>query len=128
MMKTQKKYRGMGRVEFLACREDIRALKDRGYSLCMIYDELREKGKISISRPQFNRYHRLYDGLLHKRKAQYSNGETESPKGKSSWTVGQTRAIPAIAAPRGDQDAESGDARDFNGDVSDEKRKRMTGE
>lgn len=51
-----KSYRGRARVEFLACKPEIDVMLDKGYSIRMAYDVLKEKGKISVSYSQFSRY------------------------------------------------------------------------
>lgn len=55
-MTKKKKYRGLAKVEFLAHKPDILDKLAKGYSVRMIYDELAEKGKISVGYPQFCRY------------------------------------------------------------------------
>ena len=54
--KEGKRYRGRARVEFLACQPDILDMRDKGYSVRMVYDALREKGKVSVGYAQFCRY------------------------------------------------------------------------
>lgn len=51
-----KSYRGRARVEFLACKPEIDVMLDKGYSIRMAYDVLKEKGKISVGYLQFLRY------------------------------------------------------------------------
>lgn len=54
MKKTKR--RGFARVEFLACKAEIMALREAGYSIVMIYDELKEKKKITMSYQQLCMY------------------------------------------------------------------------
>ena len=57
MSKIKKKsYRGRARVEFLACKPEIDVMLDKGYSIRMAYDVLKEKNKISVGYLQFLRY------------------------------------------------------------------------
>lgn len=55
-MKKAKRYRGSARVEFLACKPEIDGMIDKGFTIRMIFDALKEKGKISIGYLQFSRY------------------------------------------------------------------------
>lgn len=50
------KRRGFARVEFLACKAEIMALREAGYSIIMIYDKLVEKKKITMSYQQLCLY------------------------------------------------------------------------
>ena len=43
-------------MEYLACLEELRALLESGYSAQRMYDEMREKGVISMSYSHFNKY------------------------------------------------------------------------
>ena len=54
-MKKMKR-RGFAKVEFLACKEQIYALRDAGYTIAMIYDELKAKNKITMSYQQLCMY------------------------------------------------------------------------
>lgn len=47
--------KGMGRVEFLACRPEVESMMDKGYSLRMVFDELAGMGRISMSYKHFCR-------------------------------------------------------------------------
>ena len=131
MTKAQKKYRGMGRVEFLACFPEIQAMHKNGWSPQMLYDLLREKKKITISKSQFCRY-LAENGLVRKRKKGVRKNKNAMEKTTVPAVRQKPRALPATAPtmvePLAVREAESGDAKDFSGDVSDEKKKRMTGE
>lgn len=48
--------KGQGRVEFLAHKPEIQALKAKGYTAKRTYGELKAKGKITLSYLQFWKY------------------------------------------------------------------------
>lgn len=62
-----KQYRGRGRVEFLAVKEEIQTMTAKGYTPTMMYNVLYGQGKITISRKQFWTY---LSGKPDKRKIQ----------------------------------------------------------
>lgn len=49
------KHAGFAKVEFIACKDEILALREAGYSLAMIHEKLSENGKISMGCKQFYR-------------------------------------------------------------------------
>lgn len=54
MKKDRPRY--AGRIEYLAMREQIKALLEKGYSLAMAFRELSGAGKITMSYEQFTKY------------------------------------------------------------------------
>lgn len=53
-MKKARYYRA--RIEYLACLPEVKKLAESGARIQMIYDELKENGKITMSYPSFCRY------------------------------------------------------------------------
>lgn len=79
-----KSYRGRARVEFLACKPEIDVMLDKGYSIRMAYDVLKEKGKISVGYLQFLRY---VTGKTAPRVTEKANNRTLNLPAVSSPTV-----------------------------------------
>ncbi len=63
---TDRKYKGKGYVEFLANREEIRRLADKGYSITLIFNELSDNKKITIKYGQFYNLFRRSDIKIRK--------------------------------------------------------------
>ena len=59
---------GSARVEYFACREDVEAMLARGYSAQMVYEHLKEQGRVTCSYSAFCDYVRGGGKRLHSRK------------------------------------------------------------
>lgn len=87
----------------------------------MIFDHLRTAKKITISKPQFCRYLRENDCTRQLGKS--------GMRKKANFTKPEAKALSETAKSRTVQETNVNAATtDFNGEVSDEKRKRMMGE
>ena len=47
---------GAARVEYFACREDVEAMLAKGYSARMVYEHMKEEGRVSCSYSAFCDY------------------------------------------------------------------------
>ena len=47
---------GSARVEYFACREDVEAMLAKGYSARMVYEHMKEEGRVSCSYSAFCDY------------------------------------------------------------------------
>lgn len=75
-MTKGKLYRGRAKVEFLACKPEILAMREKGYSVRMIYDDLQGKGKVSVGYTQFCRY---VTGKIPQKRRDAAELRTETP-------------------------------------------------
>ena len=92
-MSKGKLYRSCARVEFLASKPEIEEMLDKGYSIQMIFDVLKEHKKISVSYTQFFRY---------------VTGKTAQKTVINAGVSGQPTAVAAHVTPKGAQDPQSG--------------------
>lgn len=92
-MSKGKLYRSRARVEFLASKPEIDGMLDKGYSIRMIFDVLKEHKKISVSYTQFFRY---------------VTGKTAQKTAIKAGISEQPPAVAAPVAPKGDQDPQNG--------------------
>ncbi len=59
---------GSARVEFFACREDVEAMLAKGYNARMVYEAMKEQGRVSCSYSAFCDYVRGGGKRLHSKK------------------------------------------------------------
>ncbi|MDL2316916.1 TraK family protein [Desulfovibrio sp. OttesenSCG-928-A18] len=60
------------RVEYYACREDVEALLTRGYSARMVYEHMKEQGRVTCS------YSAFCDYVRGKGKRMHSSGKRKN--------------------------------------------------
>ena len=71
---------GAARVEYYACREDVEALLAKGYTASMVYEQMKEEGRVTCSYSAFCDYVRGGGKRSHsRRKGKPKNALPASP-------------------------------------------------
>ena len=79
---------GSARVEYFACRADVEAMLQQGYSVRMVYERMKEEGQVTCSYSAFWDYVRGGGKRLHSKKT----GRPKSPAAAPQNTAGRKTA------------------------------------
>ena len=81
---------GSARVEYFACREDVEAMLARGYSAQMVYEHMKEQGRITCGYSAFCDYVRGGGKRKHSRSVKKPKQTAQVPPRQTSESTHST--------------------------------------
>lgn len=90
---------GSARVEYFACREEVEAMLTKGYSVRLVYESMKERGRVTCSYSAFCDYVRGDSKRLHSRKKEKPKS-APPPPAKAGGPIIVGRAGDSFPDPR----------------------------